>query len=169
MNLKICFPLSFLCLSPVFFVTETPSAPLAKYFVIDNIRSHDARKELLAMAEFCENAWECRRKLLMDYFNENEKSTCADLYTCDNCTNLKLSLKQDGTAAAKLVVSEIKSMDLNEKLTLPLLIEILKGSRQMRVIEGSFDKSKLHGFLRQWSKAAIRKLLNMLIVKKFLD
>lgn len=149
---------------------EIPASPLQRYnFTFENVRSHDSRKELLGMAEFCENVWDCRRKLLMLHFNENETITCNGLYSCDNCCNLNKSLNQDGTAAAKLLVSEFKLVDLKEKVTLPLLIDILKGSRKKRITEDNLDKSKLHGFLCKWSRGTVRKLLTMLVVKKVLD
>jgi ATP-dependent DNA helicase RecQ len=64
---------------------------------------------------------DCRTNLLLSYFGEYRKEPCNH---CDNCLEKKEHI--DGTVLAQKAISAV--MRCNEQLTLPMLIDVLRGS-----------------------------------------
>ena len=87
------------------------------------------RQQLLQMVSYAENQFECRRKLMLRYFQEDfDPAQCHK--TCDNCK----ARGGDGCGAervdrAPLACKVLALLDQTRaKLTLGMLVDALKGS-----------------------------------------
>lgn len=84
------------------------------------------------------NTQSCRTKLVLNYFGEYNSHSCGH---CDNCHSPAAFI--DGTTYAQMAISGI--IRTHEKLTLPLLMDLLKGSAKQEVLKMGLDKIKTYG------------------------
>lgn len=101
--------------------------------------------KLIRMKEFCESSV-CRRRILLNYFNETLNHDCKN---CDVCLNPPERI--DGTQIAQMALSAM--IRINEKAGVTLLIDILRGSTRAEIFENGFDKIKTYGVGRNLSFA----------------
>ena len=80
----------------------------------------------------------CRRKILLNYFNEDYPGQCGN---CDNCRNPRN--KFDATILAQKALSAIARTE--EQVSVSALSEILYGSKSQHIIEKGYDKIKTFG------------------------
>ncbi|MTI30479.1 DNA helicase RecQ [Xanthovirga aplysinae] len=80
----------------------------------------------------------CRRKILLNYFNENRTEDCGN---CDVCHDPPESF--DGTTLAQKALSAIARA--HEKLTISLLIDVLRAARNKTVLELGLHELKTYG------------------------
>jgi len=80
----------------------------------------------------------CRRKILLNYFNENYPGNCGN---CDNCRNPRRMF--DATLIAQKALSAIVRTE--EKISVTTLSEILYGSKTQQVLEKGYEKIKTFG------------------------
>ncbi len=80
----------------------------------------------------------CRRKILLNYFNEDYSGNCSN---CDNCRNPRN--KFEATVLAQKALSAIARTE--EQVSVSALSEILYGSKTQHIIEKGFDKIKTFG------------------------
>lgn len=101
--------------------------------------------KLIRMKEFCESPI-CRRRILLNYFNEAFDHDCNN---CDICLNPPIRI--DGTKIAQMALSAM--IRVNEKVGVTMLIEILRGSSRAEIFERGYDKIKTYGVGRNYSFA----------------
>jgi len=80
----------------------------------------------------------CRRKILLNYFNEDYPGNCGN---CDNCRNPRNMF--DATLLAQKALSAIFRTE--ERVSVSTLSEILYGSKTQHIIEKGYDKIKTFG------------------------
>ncbi len=107
------------------------------------------------------NAKNCRTNFVLNYFGEYKNEPCNH---CDNCKNPPKFI--DGTTYAKMLISGI--IRTNQRLSMPLLIDMLRGSSRQEVIQLGLDKIKTYGVGREvpqlhWTQY-ITQLINQGIV-----
>ena len=93
--------------------------------------------KLERMQQFAEAA-SCRRKILLHYFSETLAHDCGN---CDICRNPPTTF--DGTLLAQKALSAVARA--RERLSVTLLIDVLRGMRNQAVIGGGYDQIKTYG------------------------
>ncbi|KAL3230828.1 ATP-dependent helicase SGS1 [Nakaseomyces bracarensis] len=126
-------------------------------------------QKLQFVTEYSINRVDCRRKQLLEYFNEEffpEKCN----KSCDNCRNLGLSIieKKDYTNYAEAILSLMEKL-VSERITLIQCQEIFRGSNNMKIRFSGFDHYKEHGMGKSLSKIETERLFHFLITNNFLE
>ncbi|UYZ63826.1 DNA helicase RecQ [Hymenobacter weizhouensis] len=93
--------------------------------------------KLERMQQFAEAA-SCRRKILLNYFGETLTQDCGN---CDICRNPPTTF--DGTELAQKALSAV--VRGREKLSINLLIDVLRGMRNQAVLSAGLDQIKTYG------------------------
>ncbi|EMR04168.1 ATP-dependent DNA helicase recQ [Cesiribacter andamanensis AMV16] len=104
----------------------------------------------------------CRRRILLAYFGEQAGADCQN---CDVCQNPRQSL--EGTRYAQMALSAIARS--GEALSLPLLIDVLRGADNEEVRQKGLFRIKTYGAGREVSAADWRNFLQQLLNTGLVD
>lgn len=113
-------------------------------FIRESENSIVGLKKLQRMQQFAE-ATSCRRKILLNYFNETIEADCGN---CDVCLDPPDFI--DGTVIAQKALSAIKRA--NERVATTMLIKILRGAESQDVISRGFNRLKTYGVGADYSE-----------------
>ena len=80
----------------------------------------------------------CRRKILLNYFNEVNFDNCGN---CDICNNPPQYM--DGTVIAQKALSAV--VRLKERVAKGTVVDVLRGSKGYRILSSGYDKIKTYG------------------------
>ncbi|WP_031529429.1 DNA helicase RecQ [Dyadobacter crusticola] len=110
--------------------------------MINNSEQSDEQKELLhaklnRMKQYAE-ADICRRRVLLNYFNDSFDRDCGN---CDVCKNPRTRF--DATIIAQKALSGIARTD--QKVAMGLLVDILRGSKNRNVIQHGYERLPTFG------------------------
>ena len=98
---------------------------------------NNLRDQLNSMVAYCESSYDCRRVLLMRYFNENFRpELCKN--TCDNCAGGKTGTAEelDVTEEAEAYVNIVEHFErLRVTKGISFFIKVFRGSQAKDVIE----------------------------------
>jgi ATP-dependent DNA helicase RecQ len=117
------------------FIDELPDTPYKEH----------AYNKLDAMVRFA-NSESCRHQGIAAYFDDHIES-CGTL--CDNCT-APASEKVDITTASRKLLSTILRTEQN--FGLHYVIDVLKGSKEQRVIQNRHNELSVYGIGEEYSK-----------------
>lgn len=107
------------------------------------------------MKEYAESV-ACRRRILLNYFNEDHNKNCGN---CDICRNPPEAF--DGSVIAQKALSAIYR--LRERVGLNLLIDVLRGSARRDIMERGYDKIKTYGAGRDFSTGVWLNYISQLV------
>lgn len=112
-------------------------------------------EKLNRMQQFCESTV-CRRRILLSYFDEQIDHDC---HNCDVCSNPPERF--DGSILAQMALSAIKRV--NEQEGMPMIVDILKGSRKAELVMAGYHHLKTYGVgrdltFRQWNAYMLQML-----------
>jgi ATP-dependent DNA helicase RecQ len=113
------------------------------------------------MIVFCEG-FKCRRKFLLEYFGEHyEKENCG---YCDRCVRPQNEF--DGTSIGRVVLECVQLT--GERFGTQYIVDVLRGSRNARILGFKHDQLGPYGQGRAFSVAQLKEIIGLLIEKKFL-
>jgi ATP-dependent DNA helicase RecQ len=110
---------------------------MLRSFIADDDRKEIQLEKLKRMQEYAE-AKICRRKILLNYFNEYHDKDCGN---CDVCNNPPQFF--DATVLSQKALSAVARV--NERVGMGLLVDILRGSQRKEIMEHGYDQIKTYG------------------------
>nr|WP_300004414.1 DNA helicase RecQ [Tissierella sp.] len=118
-------------------------------------------KNLQYLVDYCHTN-DCLRADILRYFGEEPESE-----KCNNCGNcLDNSEMVDITLEAQKVLSCIFRAD--ERFGVSLIIQVLRGSKNKRVLEFNLDKISTYGIMKEYKEQAIREIIMTLISRGYI-
>ncbi|NFO09619.1 DNA helicase RecQ [Clostridium botulinum] len=138
---------------------------IQKYLIeqsIENIdRKNNQYKKLNEMTDFVYSN-ECYRKYILDYFGEVYDHNCNN---CSNCLNEGELV--DKTIDAQKVLSCIYRM--KNKFGSGMLVDVLRGSKNKKVIQFNFNKLSTYGIMKDYSNDELKNFINTLISHRYIS
>ncbi|KAI9225499.1 MAG: P-loop containing nucleoside triphosphate hydrolase protein [Piptocephalis tieghemiana] len=140
------------------------------------INQGDATKEvkdrmkamLRQVMQFAENRVDCRRHEVLAYFGESfPKEACGK--TCDNCLAGTRFVQQDRTSEALEVIQLVRCFRARDRITLTLLTDVYRGSRQSRILKEGMDRLAGYGKGRHLDRQEAERLLKSLVTERVLE
>ncbi|MEZ4988696.1 MAG: RecQ family ATP-dependent DNA helicase [Saprospiraceae bacterium] len=104
----------------------------------------------------------CRRRILLNYFNEDHQQDCGN---CDICRNPPTAF--DGTTIAQKALSAV--FRLREQVGMNMLVDVLRGSGRRDIVEKGYDKIKTFGAGRDLTTYDWMQYLAQLVNLGYLD
>lgn len=130
-----------------------------KYLIensIENIeRKNNQYRKLQQMTDFVYSN-DCYRKYILEYFGESYNQECNN---CSNC--LSEGELVDKTIEAQKVLACIYRMKI--KFGAGMLVDVLRGSRNKKVIQFHFDELTTYGLMKEYSAEELKTFINTLI------
>lgn len=120
-----------------------------------------ARAKLDSMLGLCETL-RCRRNFLLGYFGEASSNECGN---CDCCLNPPKQF--DATIDAQKILSTI--FRTGQSFGAGHIIDVLRGSKNNKVIERKHDQLSVYGIGKEKSKNYWNKVLRHLLNAKFIQ
>jgi len=139
---------------------------LQKFFIEQSTESTQRKaneyKKLQAMVDYSHTT-RCLRKFILEYFGEeNVVDKCGNCSTCNDESELV-----DITIEAQKIFSCIFRM--KERYGTSLIAEVLRGSKNKKVLDLGFDKLSTYGIIKQYTVKEIRDLINVLTAEEYLS
>lgn len=124
-------------------------------FIKESGQKEANKTKLMRMQEYAESSV-CRRRILLNYFNEETEHNCNN---CDICNNPPQRF--DGTKHIQMVLSAVKRT--GETISSATAIEILKGMRSPNVVKKGYDQLPTFGVgkdisLQDWQDYILQML-----------
>lgn len=124
-------------------------------------RKANEYKKLQTMVDYC-HIERCLRKYILEYFGETDvPDECGSCSSCKNEDELK-----DVTPEAQKIFSCIFRM--KERFGTSLVADVLKGSKNKRVLDFGFTSLSTYGVLEELTSKEIRDLINLFISEEYL-
>lgn len=135
-----------------------------KYLIENSIENPERKKnqyyKLQQMQDFVYSN-DCYRKYILNYFGEEYDEECNK---CSNCLNEGEVV--DKTIDAQKVLSCIYRM--KHKYGTGMLIDVLRGSKNKKVIQLNFDELSTYGIMKDYSAEELKNFINTLISQGFI-
>lgn len=143
-------------------------------FLIDNTGSNEEldeksnaaikekARELLKIMTFYCHTNDCLREYILNYFGEKTTNFC------DNCSSCEANFEEaDVTEEARKIMSCIKRA--GERYGIKMIVDILRGSRNQKVIAGRLDRISTYGLMSGVPENKIRDIINSLVLRGYLQ
>lgn len=128
---------------------------------LDEARKHMKYEKLQQMTQYAHVTY-CLRKYILTYFGDEEIED-----NCDNCSNCNGNIiKEDMTLEAQKILSCVVRM--KERFGTKIIAEVLKGSKNKRVLQLGFDRLSTYGLLSELTIGAVKDSINLLIAEGYL-
>lgn len=116
---------------------------------------------LRTMVDYCYTS-NCLRKYILNYFGEEYPEDY-----CGNCSICNGEIEKiDVTLEAQMIFSTIYRV--RERYGINTIADILKGSKNQRILKFSLDKISTYGLMEEYNKKYIEELMNKLIADGYI-
>lgn len=125
--------------------------------------------KLQQVMSYCDNETDCRRKLVLSYFNEDfDSKLCGK--NCDNCRNSShvMTEERDVTEDSKKIARLVESLQ-DYRVTLIYCQDVFKGSRSSKIVQAGHDGLELHGAGKTMQKSEIERIFFHLVTTRILQ
>ncbi|QLQ81364.1 hypothetical protein HG537_0F01250 [Torulaspora globosa] len=125
--------------------------------------------KLQQVMAYCDNETDCRRKLVLSYFNEDfDAKLCGK--KCDNCRNSShvMTEERDVTEESRKIVRIVESLQ-DSRVTLIYCQDIFKGSRSSKILQAGHDELEYHGAGKSLQKSEIERIFFHLVTTRILQ
>lgn len=145
----------------------SPSDIVKQKLLIQTNRMSDKREtlqyeNLQYLIDYCHTN-NCLRRSILEYFGEK-----VPYDRCENCGNcLDESEMIDITIEAQKILSCIYRV--NQRYGLVMIIDVLRGSRNKRLLEFNLDKVTTYGLMKEHSVDALREIIMTLVSKGYIN
>lgn len=118
-------------------------------------------KNLQYLVDYCHTS-DCLRNDILRYFGENP-----DVEKCNNCGNcLDNSEMVDITLESQKILSCIYRA--GERFGVGLIIQVLRGSKNKKVLQFNLDEISTHGLMKEYSEQTLREIIMTLISRGYI-
>ncbi|KAI5960041.1 SGS1 [Candida pseudojiufengensis] len=126
-------------------------------------------EKLGQVLSFCDNKVDCRRKIVLQYFNETFNSINCNKQ-CDNCKNFNhvTSTSKDCTEHSKDIVRLVQSIQ-DEKVTVVHCQDMFKGLKGGKIGKMGHQNNPYHGKGKNLDKSEIERIFFNLIGEGYLE
>ena len=145
----------------------SPSDIVKQKLLIQTNRMSEKRETVLYenlqyLIDYCHTN-NCLRRAILEYFGER-----VPYERCEHCGNcLDESEMVDITIEAQKILSCIYRVD--ERYGLLMVIDVLRGSRNKRLLEFNLDKVTTYGLMKEHSVDALREIIMTLVSKGYIN
>lgn len=142
-----------------------------KFLIEKSLENEDMDEELLQsvvehklrqldrMSYYC-NTTECLRGYILKYFGQPHSEYCG------NCSNCNGDFEEiDITTEAQKILSCIART--RQHYGMKLITDILRGSKNQKLLDWGLDKQSTYGMLKNYSEADVRRMINFLVIKEY--
>lgn len=139
----------------------SPSDIVKQKLLIQSSTFSEQRENILYenlqyLVDYC-NTNDCLRSIILEYFGENSlESKC---HNCGNCVDN--SEMVDITLEAQKILSCIYRV--KERFGVSMVIHVLRGSKNKRVLEFGLDSVSTYGIMKDYSESTVREIIMTLI------
>jgi len=144
----------------------SPSDVVKQKLIIQNESLSPDREELIYknlqyLVDYCHTN-DCLRNNILTYFGEE-----IEINKCNNCGNcLDQSEMMDITEESQKILSCIYRT--NQKYGLTTIIQMLRGSKNKKIIQFGLDKVSTYGIMTDYSEIAVREITMTLVSKGYI-
>ena len=134
---------------------------------LDSVQKVNELRELTKIIDFCEEELECRRVLLLLYFDEIfTEENC--YHMCDICNKNIYCDNIDCTRECKIILN-ILNIHKNIYFSLKQMIDYLKGENREDLNKIYKINIEYFGQLSKYTSNEINKMIRYLIIKEYID
>lgn len=146
----------------------------------NKLRHFDKLKEVM---QYCDDKINCRRKLVLSYFNEEFNSKDCHK-NCDNCSKREMMQttlettgelqnnveeeEKDITNVTKDILALVSSLQ-DEKVTASYCQDVFRGSKMSKIVQSGHDNLEQHGKGKEFNRADMEKIFFHLITLRILQ
>ena len=135
---------------------------------LDEKKKSESLRKITQMVDYCEEQFECRRVMALNYFDEKFEAKDCNLM-CDNCNKKLTCEKKDVTDVSLKILDFVKNCsDKNLKITVVQSVDYLMGKNgKQHMGWPSNDKNK--GALCGLTVERIKKIIRKIILLGYID
>lgn len=129
--------------------------------IYNPLRKSNEYKKLQDVVDYC-HTQKCLRKYILEYFGEEDvPENCGNCSTCLDDRELV-----DITLEAQMILSCVARV--RERYGTTTIADILKGSRNKKIMDNSLDRLSTYGIMKQYAIKDIRDMINLLIAEDYI-